>query len=206
MFVSANEGDGTSSVAASFALLAARKAQKSAWLVDLDLRRNAAFRAFETGFARGVGKPGRAYDASLRTEPIYSVTAPVKLTPGTKPATRLLSVHEIDRTRLLVSRFRNELVQKGQRVHLRTQADWWARVRQAADWVVVDAPAPPRSGAGLSFVEEMDGVFIVVKADETRAEDVAGLRDEIEAHGGRVAGVVLNRMGSDARFADRLAG
>lgn len=206
MFVSANEGDGTSSVAASFALLAARKSQKSAWLIDLDLGRNAAFHAFETGFARGAGKPGRAYDASLRTEPIYSVTAPVKVSPGTKPSTKLLSVHEIAKTRLLVSRFRNELVQKGQRVHLKAQPGWWDRVRQAADWVVVDAPAPPRSAAGLSFVNEMDGVFIVVKADETRAEDVAGLCDEIEAHGGRVAGLVLNRMGSDARFADRLAG
>ena len=49
MFIAANEGEGTSSIAASFALLAARKSQKSAWLLDLDLRRNAVFAAATVG-------------------------------------------------------------------------------------------------------------------------------------------------------------
>lgn len=206
MFIAAREGEGTSSVAASFALLAARKAQKSAWLLDLDLRHNAAFAAFEEGFARGVGRPGRAYDASLRTDPIYTVSSPVKGKNGTDAANKLLSVHEIDRTRLLVSRFRNELLGHGQRVRLKSQPEWWSRVRQAAEWVVIDAPALTRSSAGLSLAAQADGVFIVVRADSTGPQDVAALRDEITAHGGRVAGLVLNRMGSDARFADRLAG
>ena len=121
-------------------------------------------------------------------------------------ANKLLSVHEIDRTRLLVSRFRNEWLGHGQRVRLKSQPEWWSRVRQAADWVVIDAPAVTRSSAGLSFVSEADGVFIVVRADSTGPQEVAALRDEIAASGGRVAGLVLNRMGSDARFADRLAG
>ena len=206
MFIAANEGEGTSSIAASFALLAARKSQKSAWLLDLDLRRNAVFAAFERGFARGAGRPGPAYDASLRTEPFYSVSSPVRVKGSANASGKLLSVHEIDRTRLLVSRFRNELVGQGQRVRLKDQPGWWAKVRQAADWIIVDAPAVTRSSAGLSMACEADGVFIVVRADATGPEDVAGLRDEIAAHGGRVAGLVLNRMGSDARFADRLAG
>ena len=206
MFIAANEGEGTSSVAASFALLAARKSQKAAWLLDIDLRRNGAFAAFEGGFARGVGKPGRAYDASLRTDPIYTLSAPVKSKSGGNATGKLLSVHEIDRTRLLVSRFRNELVSHGQSVRLKDQPEWWSRVRQAADWVVVDAPAVTRTSAGLFLARRMDGVFIVVQADSTGPEEVAALRDEITAHGGRVAGLVLNRMGSDARFADRLAG
>ena len=46
MFVSARDGEGTTSVAGSIALMAARRAQKQAWLVDLDLRRNSAFKAF----------------------------------------------------------------------------------------------------------------------------------------------------------------
>lgn len=206
MFISAHEGEGTSSVAASFALLAARKSQKATWLLDLDLRRNAAFAAFEKGFARGVGKPGRAYDASLRTDPIYSVSAPARPRPASGPTPKLLSVHEIEKTRLLVSRFRNELVGRDQRVNLRAQPDWWLKVRQAADWIVIDAPALTRSPVGLGMAAEADGVFIVVKADDTGPADVSGLRDEIIAQGGHVAGLVLNRMGSDARFADRLAG
>ena len=38
MFISAREGEGTSSVAASFALMAAARAARMSWLVDLDLR------------------------------------------------------------------------------------------------------------------------------------------------------------------------
>ena len=206
MFISAVPEEGTSSVAASFALMAAAKSDKATWLVDLDLRRNAAYGAFREGFARGVGHPGRAYDASLRTDPIYAVSSASVRQGSANASTKLLAVHEIERTRLLVTRFRNEMLGEGQRVRLRTQPGWWGAVRKAADWIVVDAPALSESPAGLAMAAQMDGVFIVVQADATGADDVANLRGEIEAHGGRVAGAVLNRIGSDARFADRLAG
>lgn len=206
MFISARPGEGTSSIAASFALMAAKKSERAAWLIDLDLRKNAAFNAFRDGFVRDAGQPGRAYDASLRTEPIYSVSPAGQKRGGTGGAPRLLGVHEIAETRLLVTRFRNEMLEDGQRVRLRTQPDWWKAVRKSADWVVVDAPSLSDSPAGLAMAGQMDGVYIVIEADSTGADDVAGLRAEIEAHGGRVAGAVLNRIGSDARFADRLAG
>lgn len=206
MFMSAREGEGTSSLAASFAMMAARKSQKATWLIDLDLRRNSMFAAFERGVFRDAGAPGRAFDASLRTDPIYMLSPP-GLERGSENADKkLLTVHEIKGTRLLVSRFRNEELRPGQRVQLRTQPAWWDTVRRAADWVVVDAPALSRSPAGLAMAAQMDGVIIVLQADSTGAEEVMGLRREIETHGGRVIGVVINRIGADARFADRLAG
>ncbi|MEL7231811.1 MAG: hypothetical protein AAGJ85_04810, partial [Pseudomonadota bacterium] len=60
--------------------------------------------------------------------------------------------------------------------------------------------------AALAAASQMDGVFIVVEADRTSAEDVVAARREIEAHGGEVRGLIMNRVGSDARFADRFAG
>lgn len=206
MFMSAREGEGTSSVAASFALMAARKSQKSAWLIDLDLRRNAMFAAFEDGFVRDAGAPGRAFDAALKTDPIYTLSPPGLDRGPSSPERKLLTVHEIQGTRLLVSRFRNEELKTGQRVQLRTQADWWKTVRKAADWIIVDAPALSRSPAGLAMAAQMDAIFIVLEADSTDAEELVGLRREIEAHGGRVGGIVMNRIKADARFADRLAG
>lgn len=202
MFVSARDGEGTTSVAGSIALMAARRAQKQAWLVDLDLRRNAAFKAFETGFAKHVGQPGRAFDASLRRHQIYSVVPSLTTRGGEK----LLTAHEIPGTQLLVTRFRNEHLKRGQRVQIRTQPDWWSGLRQIADWIIVDAPSLERSPAALAAASQMDGVFIVVEADRTGAEDVVSARREIEAHGGEVRGLVMNRVGSDARFADRFAG
>ena len=118
----------------------------------------------------------------------------------------LLSVHPIQGSRLFVTRFRNEGVRKGQRVQLRARPDWWQQVRRAAGLVIVDAPSLARSQAGLAVAGQMDGVFIVLEADSTGADEVIALREAIEAHGGHVSGVVMNRIGSDASFADRLAG
>ena len=202
MFVSARDGEGTTRVAGSIALMASRRAQKQAWLVDLDLRRNSAFKAFETGFAKHVGPPGRAFDASLRREQIYSVVPRV----ATRGSDKLLTAHEIPGTQLLVTRFRNEHLNRGQRVQIRTQPSWWSGLREIADWIIVDAPSLERSPAALAAASQMDGVFIVVEADRTSAEDVVAARREIEAHGGQVIGLVMNRVGSDARFADRFSG
>jgi len=202
MFVSARDGEGTTSVAASFACLAARRVEKPAWLVDLDIRRNAAFKGFETGFAKGIGRPGRAYDASLNEKPIYAVL------PQTDAAlhTKLLTVHDIEATRLMVTRFRNERLSKGQRVQVRTSPAWWAAVRKVSDWVVADAPSLERSPAALAMASQMDGVVIVVNSDSTSAEDVTNARRELEAHGGQVIGLAMNRVGADAKFFDRFSG
>lgn len=206
MFMSARAEEGTTSVAASVALRCASQSSRPTWLVDLGLRQNAVFRSFQKGFARDVGKPGRAFDGSLRTLPIYSVTPALSGGRQESQQKSLLSVHPIQGSRLFVTRFRNEGVRKGQRVQLRARPDWWQQVRRAAGLVIVDAPSLDRSQAGLAVAGQMDSVFIVLEADSTGADEVIALREAIEAHGGHVAGVVMNRIGSDASFADRLAG
>ncbi len=202
MFISARDGEGVTSMAASFACLACRRVERPAWLIDLDLRRNRLYKGFEEGFARGIGRPGRAYDASLRKTPIYSIVPRVVKGEDEK----LLTVHEIEGARLMVTRFRNERLQKGQRVQVRTSPEWWQTLRKMADWITVDAPSLERSPAGLAMASQMDGIILVVEADATSAEDVVGARREIEAHGGNIIGVAMNRVGSDARFADRFSG
>ena len=49
MFMSAHDGEGTSSVAASFSLMAAEKCRRATWLVDLDLHENPQFESFQRG-------------------------------------------------------------------------------------------------------------------------------------------------------------
>lgn len=205
MFLSARSGDGTSSMAASFALLASHRAQRTAWLVDLDLRNNSAFTGFQAGFAKDVGKPGRAYDASLGTGQIYAVYPKTVARRGKSAAPeKLLTAHQIENERLMVTRFRNDRLRPAQRVHVQTQPAWWNRLRRAADWIVVDAPAIERSGAGLAVANQMDGVVLVMRADRTSAEDLTALRREAEAHGGNIIGVAINAVRNDARLADRM--
>jgi hypothetical protein len=202
LFMAASRGEGTSSVAASFAMIAASRAARTAWLVDLDLHRNDQYTAFSQGIVKDAGRPGRALDASLGAEQIYSVTG-----HESDPSYgKLLNAHQIEGQRLLVTRFRGDRLAAGERVQLRTGAGWWTALRAASDWVLVDAPALERTRAGLAFAGQADGVVLVVRADETAAADVAALRQEVEAHGGTVLGIVMNQIQGDGLLASRLEG
>jgi Mrp family chromosome partitioning ATPase len=199
LFMSAHKGEGTSSVASSFAMIAASRSARTAWIVDLDIRRNYQYTSFAQGIVKDAGRPGRALDASLGAEQIYTVAGHESdLSYG-----KLLNAHQIEGQRLLVTRFRSDRLAPGQKVQLRTAPGWWSALRAAADWVIIDAPCLERTRAGLAFAGQADGVVLVVKADETPAADVAALRQEVEAHGGTVIGVVMNRLQDDARLAGR---
>lgn len=189
MFVAAEDGEGVSSVATSFAMLASARCHRMTWLVDLDLRGNPVHAAFSEGRFKGVGRLGRPLDASLGGEQIYAV-------PGAAPdpaLSKLLTAHQIEGQRLLISRFRNERLSPGQSVHLRAAPGWWDTLRRSADWGIVDAPALARSSAALTFAPQMDGVVIVVQAERTPAGVVEALRAAIEGTGGLVIGTVLNQ-------------
>ncbi len=201
MFMSARSGEGVSSVAAAFALLAAEQARKAVWLVDLDLKRNHQFNSFAVGpFAQAFGGVGPPYSASLKTQPFFSIE------PERAEAAQglgLFTAHRVGETRLMVTQFDGGRLKGPQAIRIRTQPSYWQAVRAATDWAVVDAPALELAGAGLAIASQMDRTVIVVKADETSPNDVDAARREIENHGGRVGGVVLNCEKRDARFVDR---
>lgn len=201
MFVAARRGEGTSSMATSFALLAASRASRTAWLVDLDMRNNPLSKALDDGFAADVGPLGRAYDASLGVDPVYSVSQDIS---GNGGSGKLLAAQDVEQTRLLVTRFRHDALRDEQQVRLISQPAWWDRLKDATDWIVVDAPAFESSTAVLTVADQVDGIVLVVNADTTSVEEVAGLRLEVESYGGTVIGVAMNRVGSDAQFIDKI--
>lgn len=207
MFVAAHQGEGTTSVAASLALMAQARSQQAVWLVDLDLETNRAFYGFENGFAGELGRPARAYDASLGVSPPCQASQPAgHARDGRADGQHLLCAHQVGHSKLLVTRLRGELLEPGQRVRFHPRSEWWQALREKAEWSFVDAPALERSGAALGLAGEMDGVILVVRSDRTRAEAAAMARDEIESNGGQVIGVVMNRVGSDARLLQNLGG
>lgn len=206
MVIGAQEEEGTSSVAASLALLLSGRSARSTWLIDLDLIGNGQYSAFQGDFFRKTGRPGRAFDASLKSRPFYQVVPAVRTRNGVPQQTvKYLGVHQIDNTRLFVTHFRTELLQIGQKVQVNSTPDYWASLRKVTDWTVVDAPALQTSRAGLAVCRHMDGVIIVVRADETRVDQISSLITELESHGGHCLGVVANEVKADARFADRIA-
>jgi Mrp family chromosome partitioning ATPase len=203
MFMSARAGEGTSSVAVSFALMAAAHARKPVWLIDLDLKRNHLFNTFAVGpFADAFGGVGPPYSASLKTQPFFSIEPE---DPEATDGLGLFTAHRVGETRLMVTQFDAARVKPNHAIRVRTQPAYWQAVRSNTDWAVIDAPALELAGAGLAIASQMDRSVIVVRADETTPNDADAVRREVEAYGGRVAGVVLNREKRDARFVDRLA-
>ncbi len=201
MFTSARGGEGVTSMAASFACMAARRSEKPVWLVDLDLRKNPVYHGFQDGFARDVGAPGRAYDASLRQVPFYQVSP---VTEGARQE-KLLTAHDVEGLSLLVTRFRGDRLKPGQKVRTHHAPDWWLALRKLSSWAVIDAPALERSSAALTMAPVVDGIVLVVSADQTTAAEIESARRELEANQGRVIGVVMNGVRGDAKLAERFS-
>lgn len=203
MFIAARAGEGVSSVAASFALLAAEQAHRAVWLVDLDLKRNHLFNSFAVGpFAGVMGGVGPPYSAALKTQPFFSIEP---TDPDATSGLGLFTAHRVGDTRLMVTQFDAARLKPNHAIRIRTQPVYWQTVRSVTDWAIVDAPALELASAGLAITSQIDRTVIVVRADAATPSEVETLRSEIEAHGGRVAGVVLNRQKGDARVADRFA-
>ena len=175
-FMSARVGEGASSIAASFALLAAEKARRPVWLIDLDLKRNHVFNTFAIGrLSEAFGGVGPPYSASLKTKPFFAIE------PEEKEAGAglgLFTAHRVGDTRLMVTQFDASGLKPNQVIRIRTQPTYWQAVRAATDWTVVDAPALELAGAGLAIASQMDRTVIVVRADETSPSDVDIVRRE----------------------------
>ncbi|MBW8303722.1 MAG: hfsB, partial [Brevundimonas sp.] len=56
-----------------------------------------------------------------------------------------------------------------------------------------DSPAADRNSTSISLAPFVGATVLVVAAESTAAGDPLILRDEIEAAGGKIAGVVVNR-------------
>ena len=193
-FTAASSGEGVSTVAREFARLAAVRSRKPVWLVDADLWGQSQLEAIAAEPDR-FGRLGPHAAASPDGSAFYSVTPPLKGRDG-KPLApaRLMIARPALGGRLWVTRFRAESLRAGQRASPLPDARYWNALRRHADTVIIDAPAADRSEMALTLAPFADATVLVVAAETTRAGEPVGLRDEIEAAGGRIAGVVLNRM------------
>lgn len=206
-FVAANSGEGISTVAREYARLAAVRARRPVWLVDGDLAQQEQLEAV-AGEAERFGRLGAAALASPDGSAFFAVTPRLQDADGRplSPA-RLLTARACLGGRLWITRFATERLRSGQRVEAVADARYWDALRRHADTVVVDAPAADRSDMALILAPFMDLTVLVVAAGSTPVEQPVILRDEIEASGGRIAGVVVNRSTyRPPAFLERLTG
>lgn len=184
MFLSARSGTGTSLCARAFAQLAAARAPRSAWLVDLDLFSDGQFTAMG---GVDAGWPG-PYDMTFGRSPFWRATP---RGPDGSHGEGVIVGYRVGASKLFVSAFRREALVPGQTLQVTPAADYWRTVAAAVDMTVVDAPALERSRAALALVADMDATVLVVDGKAGDPADALELRDEILARGGRVLGAVV---------------
>ena len=191
--VAANSGEGTSTVARELARLAAVRARRPVWLVDGDLFNQTQMDAIASMSDR-FGRLGRAVRASPNGSCFYSIMPPVMMRDGrlARPSA-LLTARPALGGRLWVTRFAGEYLRSGHRVDVMPEPGYWDALRSHAEMVIVDVPAGDRSDAAVMLAPFVDMSVMVVAAETTEAGGPLILRDEIEAAGGHMAGIVVNR-------------
>jgi capsular exopolysaccharide synthesis family protein len=169
LFVSANHGEGTSTVARGVAALLAREGLAKVVLVDANLRTPSQHEAFGLERIDGLTEVvtrGLAIDRAVRNgtgnqPPVMTAGRPTSHPAGILAAPELRATIE--------------------------------RLRSKYDWVVIDGPpATVYSDAGM-IAPLTDGVVLVIEAERTRWEVADRARGVIEDSGGRVVGAVLSR-------------
>lgn len=206
-FACSTTGEGTSTVAREFARLAAVRARKPAWLIDADLIQQGQQEAVAAEPER-FGRLGPSAAASPDGSVFYVVTPPV-LGRDNKPVapSRLMTARACLGGRLWVTRFRAEGLRSGQRAEPLPDPRYWDSMRKHGDTIIIDAPAADRNDVALTLAPYVDATVLVVSAGSTPANEPVTLRDEIEAVGGRIAGIVVNRSTYKAPlFLKRLTG
>jgi hypothetical protein len=192
-FVSAQAGEGVSTVAREFARFAAQDARRGVWLVELDLFRSAHFDAIATD-PETYGELGEATRASPNETAFFSVDPKLQGVDGRPwPDVRYLDAFPVGDRRWWVTRFRREALKPGQEVRIVNTPGYWNTLRAHADYVVVDAPALSRSPAALAVAPLVDANVLVVSGDSRDVSEAQRLKAALTEAGGRCAGVVFNK-------------
>jgi hypothetical protein len=203
----AGSGEGVSTVAREYARLAAVRARRPVWLIDADLAQQGQMDAVAAQPDR-FGALGKAAIATPDGSIFFAITPRIMDRAG-KPVhpARLMSARPCLGGRLWVTRFAAEHLRSGQRAEAVSDARYWDALRKHADTVVIDAPAADRSDMAITLAPYVDATVLVVAAESGPANEPLMLRDEIEAVGGRIAGVVVNRSTyNPPSFLKRLTG
>ena len=165
-FVAAAEGEGTSTIAREFALLAATSGRRRTLLIDAVRGDLQTARFFNCNTARGlIDGVWIGYDETDLRQAV----------PGT-----MLSVS------CLVGERGNAPADAV------TLSALYEQLRQQFELIVIDCPAMETAEYSTLLPEEADGIFLVIRAEGTRPAVIAHAKALIEQAGGQFLGAVLN--------------
>jgi len=166
-FVATAAGEGTSTIAREFALLAATTGHRRTLLIDGARGNRQTARYFDSDTARGLldGNWIGFDEADLQ-----------RSVSGTSLSVMCL--------------FGERSNNPADAVTLKALYD---QLRGQFELIVVDCPAIERGEYPMLLPEEADGIFLVIRAETTRPAVIAHAKGLVEQAGGRFLGAVLNQ-------------
>jgi Mrp family chromosome partitioning ATPase len=164
--VSATAGEGASTIAGEFAMLAGTTGHRRTLLIDADRHNPQSARAFGCNTHEGLIEAQWGGRNDFGDAPVAGTTLSAACLIGDRgPA-----VIDAESVRRL-----------------------YDRLREQYELIVIDCPPVGTDGYASLLPEAADGVILVVQAEKTRPAVVALAKERVQQAGGQVLGAVLNR-------------
>ncbi|MHC1696750.1 MAG: CpsD/CapB family tyrosine-protein kinase [Geobacteraceae bacterium] len=163
LFLSAKEGEGTSTIVREFARIAARKMGKLVFL--LDSGHHSHQQCIFLHIIPESNREGSATGKNAYRDEMDLEMCPIDMSRGHSPLN----------------------------FYSPNIADFWDSLRQKYDLVLIDSCSAASSPDGIEISRRVDGVVLVVEAEKTRWQVVENLKEKIENSGGNILGMVFNK-------------
>ena len=169
LFVGSRQGEGTSTIVREFAKVAASRFDRSVVLLDANPYDAVQHLSFDV-------KPSFGWaDVMLSGKPLDS------------------AVYRIAGTNLFISPICGNSNVSPQIPGALAWEAFLEKLKERFDLVLIDSPPATLYPDGLSMVNKVDGVVLVVAAEDTRWPVAESVKDQITRSGGRLLGMVFNK-------------
>jgi protein-tyrosine kinase len=169
LFIGCDSNEGTSTIARQLGKTVSLRMEKNVLLMDLDRSRP------DLHVYAGL-KPERSIDDVLKEgESIDKAMC------------------QVDETSLFVMPLFQTSVLTPKTVESAKQENLWKSLKEKFDLIIVDSPPATVFPDGPGIVSQVDGVVLVVEAEQTRWSVAQNVKEKIEKSGGNILGIVFNK-------------
>lgn len=147
--------------------------------------------------AERIGKPVLLIDFKPEAARISQPASPSPNSkadmPPAGPVEEDLSIQRVENSMLFLAHVEQPDILMGLATDPRNWSELLQRLRQRFELILLDTPPLSEWPDGLSLVGAVDGVVLIVEAEATRWQVAQTAREEIQRHGGKLLGVILNK-------------
>ena len=168
-FIGSRRGEGTSTLVREFALVSSQHSKKPVLLVEADLMQPCQYQAF------GIEAKS----------PLDHVLKDGKALEGV--------VSQVDQSNLFLATLSSKVQSALTTRTFYNPTDMWKIVREQFSLILIDSSPANVTADSLALCETVDGIVLVVEAEQTRSAVAKKVRDQILMQEGNLLGMVFTK-------------